>query len=108
MALVEKVKGIIAQATMIGEMGMFQRPAAYETLVQAEIVPVLLELAEFVDSFSGEGDQPIETISVAEVLNQFQDKLKASDELIAELKQEITTLKGRMTKLQKSSTGAVA
>lgn len=108
MALVEKVKGIIVQAETISAMGLFQRLAAYEELVKNEIVPVLLAVAEHIDGFNEPLPDGVEQVSVAEVLNQFQDKLKASDELIAELKQEITTLKGRVTKLQKSSTGVAA
>jgi len=108
MALTHKVQSIIVMAEAIGQMGLFQRPAAYEELVKNEIVPVLLAVAEHVDSFNEPLPGGVEEISVAEVLNEFQDKLKASDELIAELKQEITTLKGRMTKMQKSGSGVAA
>lgn len=108
MALTEKVKIIILQAEEISKMGLFQRPAAYEELVKNEIVPVLLEVAEHVDSFSEPLPDGIEQVSVAEVLNEFQEKLKASDALVAELKQEVTTLKGRVTKIQKSGSGVAA
>jgi len=108
MALVQKVKGIIAQAETISAMGLFQRPAAYEQLVKDEIVPVLLAVAEHIDSFNEPLPDGVEQVSVPEVLNEFQEKLKASDAVIAELKQEISTLKSRVTKLQKSNTGAAA
>lgn len=92
MALVEKVQGILAQAEKIGDLNLFQRPAAYEELVKNEIVPVLLAVAEHID---GAKAAP----------------LGATDETvaqIAELKQEIATLKGRVTKLQKSGSGVAA
>lgn len=92
MALTQKVQGIIAKAAEIGEMNMFQRPAAYEQLVKDEIVPVLLAVAQHIDGAAAPGE----------------GKADETAEQIAELKQEITTLKGRVTKLQKSSTGAVA
>lgn len=92
MALVQKVQGIIAAAAAIGEMNMFQRPAAYEQLVKDEIVPVLLAVAEHIDGAAAPAAAPTLDMAVQ----------------ITELKQEITTLKGRVTKLQKSSTGAVA
>ena len=108
MALVQKVKGIIAQAETISAMGLFQRPAAYEELVKNEIVPVLLAVAEHIDSFNEPLPDGVEQVSVADVLNEFQEKQKASDALMAEMKQEIITLKGRVTKIQKSDTGAAA
>ncbi|WP_430455617.1 hypothetical protein [Rheinheimera sp.] len=87
MALTEQVLGIVAQADLIGEMNMFQRPAAYEQLVKNDIVPVLLAVAKHIDGAS----QSDETAAQ-----------------IAELKQEIATLKGRVTKLQKSGSGVAA
>ncbi len=115
MALVEKVQSIIAQAEKIGDMGMFQRPAAYEQLVKDEIVPVLLAVAEHIDGFNEPLPDGIEQVSVADVLNQFKDELIAFQghglqlvKDIQDLKQEITTLKGRVTKLQKSGSGAAA
>lgn len=91
MALTQKVQGIIAAAAAIGEMNMFQRPAAYEQLVKDEIVPVLLAVAEHIDGAKAAPGASDETA-----------------QLIAEMRQEITTLKGRVTKLQKSGSGAAA
>lgn len=113
MALVKKVKDIIKRGDAIQLLGLFSRPAAYEELVRNDITPVLLEIAEFIDSFAGE-PLPGE-VSVATVLNEFQEKLNAVSQQSAavqaenaELKQEIVTLKGRVTKLQKSTTEAPA
>lgn len=108
MALTQKVQSIIVLAAAIGEMNIFQRPAAYEELVKNEIVPVLLAVAEHIDGFNEPLPDGVEQVSVADVLNEFQEKQKASDAVIAEMKQEIGTLKGRVTKLQKSGSGVAA
>lgn len=115
MALVGRVNLIISQAELISQMGLFQRPAAYEELVKNEIVPVLLAVAEHIDGFNEPLPDDPEQVSVAEVLNEFQQQLTAFQQQNLKLmqendefKQEIKTLKGRMTKLQKSSTGAAA
>lgn len=122
MALVQKVRGIIAKAEEIQQLSMFSRPAEYEKLVSAEIVPLLLEVARHIDEFNSPAELPDGAVSVAEVLNEFQGKISdmqkdlefacsAVNESKAEnekLQQEITTLKGRVTKIQKSGTGAAA
>lgn len=107
MALVEKVQGIIAKAEEIQQMSMFSRPAEYEKLVAAEIVPLLLEVAQHIDDFNSPAELPAAAISLDEIA-QFEERLQARDNAIAELRQEITTLKGRVTKIQKSDTGAAA
>ena len=107
MALVEKVKVIIGKAEEIQQLNMFSRPAEYEKLVSAEIVPLLLEVAQHIDDFNSPAELPAAAISLDE-LNQLEERIQARDNAIAELRQEITTLKGRVTKIQKSGTGAAA
>ena len=115
MALTEQVLGIVAQADLIGEMNMFQRPAAYEQLVKNDIVPVLLAVAKHIDEVNSPGELPKGAVSVAEVLNEFQEQLSAFQQQNlklmqenAELKQDVATLKGRVTKIQKSGSGVAA
>lgn len=112
MALVQKVQDIIEKAKGIQELAFYSRPAEYEKLVSDSIVPVLLEIAAFVDSVTPneeENGQKTELVSVADALNEFQHQLttisRQNAEIIVEnqkLKQEIGTLKSRVTVLSKT------
>jgi hypothetical protein len=107
MALVNKVNQIIEKAEAIEQLSMWEQPKAAKLLVKDDVVPLLLEVAEFIDEVRHDESQGTELVNVVDVMNEFQKKLEGLTEALkkgtegmiaktAELEKNIIDLEKKM------------
>lgn len=97
---------ILEKAMTIRDMAFYSRPEHYEKLVSEEIVPVLLDVATFVDEFTAldDGQQATELVSVADALNEFKATIEAQQRQIDTMTEKQAATEKRLTSLQKPAT----